>query len=90
MTKEGWIQAVGMIAAIVLPFWNIPLILKIIKRKSSSDISLLWALGVWFCLLFMFPSGLTSPDRIWRTFNCINLALFTCVVAAVLIYRKRI
>lgn len=33
------LQVVGAIAAVVLPLWNIPLIVKIEKRKSSKDIS---------------------------------------------------
>ena len=86
---EHWIQTVGMLAAIILPLWNIPLIIRIIQRKSSADISLLWALGVWACLVLMAPSGFTSPDPIWRTFNIINLVLFTCVVGVVLTFRKR-
>ncbi len=88
MTQEV-INAVGLIAAIVLPFWNIPLILRIIKRKSSQDISLWWALGVWICLVVMAPSGFTSSDIVWRTFNITNIILFTAVVAVTLWYRKR-
>ena len=83
-----WINTMGMIAAVVLPLWNIPLIMKIIKRRSSGDISLSWALGVWVCILLMAPSGLTSSDQVWRTFNMVNLVLFTGVVAVTLKYRK--
>ena len=74
------IKTVGLIAAIILPLFNIPLILKMIKRKSSSDISLCWALGVWCCLLLMAPSGFTSEDIVWKTFNYANIVLFTIVV----------
>jgi hypothetical protein len=45
-------------------------------------------MGVWVCALLMAPSGFTSPDLIWRTFNIINLVLFTGVVIAVWRYRK--
>ena len=86
---KDWMQTVGMLAAIILPFWNIPLIVRMVKRKSSADISLFWALGVWVCLILMAPSGFTSPDPVWRTFNMINLVFFTCVVSAVLIFRKK-
>ena len=81
-------EKIGLIAAIVLPFFNIPLIMKIIKRKSSKDISLSWAIGVWICILLMFPSGLNSPDVVWRTFNIINITMFTAVVAVAVKYRK--
>jgi len=87
MTKET-ADTLGLFAAIILPFCNIPLIVRIIKRKSSHDISLFWVLGVWFCLLLMAPSGFTSSDIVWRTFNIINLIFFTIVVFVVLLYRK--
>ncbi|MDD5132559.1 MAG: hypothetical protein PHH44_07875 [bacterium] len=82
------IKTLGLISAIILPLWNIPLIIRIIKRRSSKDISLLWALGVWFCLLGMFPAGLLSTDIVWKTFNIINLVLFTVVTIYVIIYHK--
>jgi len=80
---------VALIAAIVLPLWNIPLIVKIIKRKSSSDISMQWAIGVWVCFLLMAPEGFRSPDPVWRAFNIMNIILFTAVVIAVVAYRDK-
>ena len=82
------IEWVGLVAAVILPLFNIPLILRIIKRKSSEDISLLWALGVWVCFVFMLPSGLKSQDVVWKTFNIVNFFLFSAVVAITLKYRK--
>jgi len=82
------IDKVGLVAAIILPLWNIPLIVRIIKRQSSEDISMWWALGVWVCILLMAPSGLRSQDIVWRTFNIVNLILFTAVVIITLRYRK--
>ena len=87
MTQEA-VQAMGLVAAIILPFWNIPLIMRIIKRKSSRDLSLWWVLGVWTCLLFMAPSGFISADLVWRTFNVANLVLFSFVVIATFVYRN--
>ena len=81
------IEGVGLVAAVVLPLWNIPLILKIIKRKSSKDFSLAWVLGVWVCIILMFPSGLMSQDLTWRTFNIVNLVLFYSVAFTVIKYR---
>ena len=83
----GVVEKVGLVAAVVLPLWNIPLIIKIIRRRSSGDISLAWALGVWVCILFMAPSGFRSVDIVWRTFNIINFILFTGVVIVTLKYR---
>jgi len=82
------VDTVGLVAAVILPLWNIPLILKIVKRKSSRDISLSWALGVWVCILLMAPAGFLSADKVWRTFNIINLVLFTSVVVIVIRYRN--
>ncbi|MFA5059455.1 MAG: hypothetical protein WC676_02385 [Candidatus Omnitrophota bacterium] len=84
-----WIETMGLIAAVILPLWNIPLIARIIKRRSSHDISLWWAGGVWVCLLFMAPSGLTSKDVVWKAFNIINIICFTIVVVITLLYRKK-
>ncbi|OGW75488.1 MAG: hypothetical protein A2Z72_04500 [Omnitrophica bacterium RBG_13_46_9] len=80
-------QKIAFLAAIVLPLWNIPLIVRVIKRRSSKDISVYWVLGVWTCFLLMAPEGFRSPDRVWRAFNIMNLILFTAVVIVVLTYR---
>ena len=86
---ENLIQKIGLIAAVALPFWNIPLVVHIWKRKSSRDISLTWALGVWSCLALMAPSGFTSKDLVWRAFNFSNFGLFSLVVVTILAFRKR-
>ena len=82
-------ETVAFIAAIVLPLWNIPLIVRVIQRKSSNDISLYWVLGVWTCFLLMAPAAFRSPDPVWRAFNIMNLVLFTAVAIVVLVYHKR-
>lgn len=81
-------KTIAFIAAVILPLFNIPLIARIIKRRSSKDISIHWALGVWICFVLMAPESLRSPDIVWRVFSITNIILFTCVLAAVLIYRK--
>ncbi|MDP3729970.1 MAG: hypothetical protein Q8R14_00390 [Candidatus Omnitrophota bacterium] len=81
-------KTIAFIAAIVLPLFNIPLITRIIKRRSSKDLSMHWALGVWICFLLMIPEALRSPDAVWRVFSIMNIVLFTCVLIAVLVYRK--
>ncbi|MBI4845100.1 MAG: hypothetical protein HY810_01265 [Candidatus Omnitrophica bacterium] len=82
------ITKIALIAAVILPLWNIPLILRIIKRKSAEDISLYWAFGVWICLMLMFPQALTSKDIVWKTFSIANLILFSAVVATTVVFRK--
>ena len=82
------IDKIAFCAAIILPLFNIPLIVKIIRRQSSQDISLCWVLGVWICILLMAPSGFRSQDIVWRTFNYTNVVLFTAVAIVTLKYRK--
>ena len=81
------IETIGMIAAVILPFWNIPLIVRIGRRRSSKDMSLWWTVGVFVCLLLMLPSGLTSPDRVFKVFSLVNIVLFGAVVVQVIRYR---
>lgn len=80
-------ETVGLIAAVVLPFWNLPLMARISRRKSSADISLAWALGVFACLVAMLPSGLNSTDVVFKVFTVVNLLFFSGVVLQVIRYR---
>lgn len=82
-------QKIALVAAVVLPLWNIPLILRMIKRGSSEDISLYWAFGVWACLILMLPAGINSSDIVWKTFNIVNIVLFSAVVFTAVLYRKQ-
>ena len=82
-------EKIALIASIVLPLWNIPLIVRIIKRKSSRDISMYWVVGVWTCFVLMAPDGFVSEDLVWRTFNIVNFIFFTIVFVIVLAYRKK-
>jgi len=82
------VQKIALIAAIILPFWNIPLIVRIIKRKSSRDISIYWAVGVWVCLALMAPTSFVSVDIVWKVFSIINFVFFSGVLITVLAFRK--
>jgi uncharacterized protein with PQ loop repeat len=88
MTVQNAIHTMGIIGGVFMPFWNIPLILHILKRKNSNDISLAWLLGVWGCILLMLPSTLVSPDLVLKAYGISNALLFTCVVVVVLMNRK--
>ena len=81
------IKIIGLIAAVVLPFWNIPLIVRMGKRRSSKDISLFWALGVWICLVLMLPAALISDDIVFKAFSITNIILFSIVVIQVLRFK---
>ncbi|MBF0532883.1 MAG: hypothetical protein HQL23_07300 [Candidatus Omnitrophica bacterium] len=82
------ISILGLIAAVVMPLFNIPLIMRVIQRRSSSDISMWWAAGVWGCIILMTPAGLRSNDMVWRVFNIMNVIFFTMVFVVTMKYRK--
>jgi hypothetical protein len=76
-------------AGAILPLFNIPLIIRIVKRKSADDISLVWVFGVWICILLMSPAALTSQDAAFRTFGWANLFFFTGVVFVTVKYHHK-
>ena len=83
------IDEIALIAGAILPLWNVPLIVRIIKRKSSSDISICCAVGVWVCFVLMAPAAFVSEDLPWRVFNIVNMIFFSLVLLVVLVYRKK-
>jgi hypothetical protein len=81
-------EIVGFWAAVALPLFDIPLIVRIIKRRSSSDISMMWAGGLWFCSVLMAPSAFISGDPRAIGFNVANVIMLSIVLAVVFKYRK--
>jgi hypothetical protein len=71
-----------------MPLWNIPLIVRIWRRKTSQDISLAWVFGVWGCIILMLPSSLQSSDVVLKAFGVGNSVLFTVVLFVVVRYRR--
>jgi MFS-type transporter involved in bile tolerance (Atg22 family) len=88
MNTPETIKIVGVVASVVLPLFNIPLILKIRKRGSSKDYSLTWTFGILGCLLLMLPSALLTPDIVFKVFGIINLVTFSIVVFYILKYHS--
>jgi uncharacterized protein with PQ loop repeat len=84
------VRTVGMASAVLMPFFDIPLIIRIVQRKSSTDISLIWTFGIWICILGMLPSSLVSTDPILKAFAIVNTVLFTAVVIAVVLYHPAV
>src|SRR5438309_970710 len=80
------IQTLGIISGILMPVFNIPLILRIVRRRSSEDISLVWVVGVWICVIGILPSSLQSPDPVLSAFGIVNGLLFTGVFITVLYF----
>ncbi|MDD2866191.1 MAG: hypothetical protein WC409_06240 [Candidatus Omnitrophota bacterium] len=82
-------KTIALIAAVVLPLWNIPLIVKIHRRRSAEDFSRSWALGVWVCLALMFPAAMRSDDIVFKTYSIVNIILFSMVVGWVLRFKRK-
>ena len=87
---KATIQALGMLSGVLMPFFNIPLILRIVRRGSSEDISLAWVIGVWFCVVGMVPSSLQSSDLVLYIFGTVNVVFFTGVLGAVLYFHPTV
>ena len=81
-------KIIGFWAGVVLPLWDIPLILHILKRKSSKDISVMWAVGLWGTSVMMAPSAFLAKDLLAMGFNAVNVIMLTAVVIVVIKYRK--
>jgi hypothetical protein len=79
-------RILALISAVVMPIFNIPLIWRVMRRKSADDISAIWVIGVWVCTMGLTPTYLRSPDRILNIFGIINGICFTGVFVAVLYY----
>jgi hypothetical protein len=84
------IETIGIVSGILMPLFNLPLMLRIIRRRSSEDISLVWVVGVWICVMGLLPSSLQSPDRILFAFGVVNALLFSGVFLSVLYFHPSI
>ena len=81
-------RTISFWAAVILPLWDIPLMARVIKRKSSQDISLGWILGLWLSSVLMAPSAFIAGDKAAIGFNAVNVIMLTAVLIVVFKYRK--
>lgn len=88
MSNHETIKIVGVVASVILPLFNIPLILKIRKTGSSKDFSLTWTFGIMGCTLLMFPSVLLTNDIVFKAFGIINIVTFSIVMFYILKYHS--
>jgi hypothetical protein len=80
------IQTIGMLSGLIMPVFNVPLIMRIVHRRSSGDISLIWVIGVWICVMAMLPASLQSSDPVLFLFGIANFLFFTAVSLTVLYF----
>ena len=85
---DTWIEKIGTVSAIALPFFNIPLIVHLWRRKRSDDFSLSWAVGVWVCIVLMTPQALRSSDVTFRAYGVVNILFFSVVAFLIVWYRR--
>ena len=82
------LQALGYLASVVLPLFNIPLVVRLCRRKSSADLSLVWVFGVLACLMMILPVAWASTDPVFRLFSILNFLFFSPVAGLALYYRR--
>lgn len=85
----GFKDHLGLWSSIALPFFNIPLMVRLYKRKSSEDLSLIWVVGVFLCLLGILPDALESQDFTYKVFGITNVSFYSGVTFLALYYRVR-
>jgi hypothetical protein len=83
------VESISFWAAVCLPLFDIPLIMHIVRRKSSVDISVVWAVGLWASSVLMAPSAFVSGDKTAIGFNVVNVIMLSIVLIAVLKYRTK-
>jgi hypothetical protein len=81
---------VGLVSGILMPFFNIPLIARVIRRRSSADISIVWVVGCWVCVMGMLPSSVRSADVVLRFFGIVNAIFFSGVFVTVLYFHPSV
>ena len=82
-------DTIGLWAGMIMPLWDIPLIIRILRRKSSSDISLVWMWGIWICSVGMTPIAFIGHNTVAIGFNVVNVTMLSALLIVVLKYRQR-
>ncbi|MEI7998177.1 MAG: hypothetical protein WCH62_01545 [Candidatus Omnitrophota bacterium] len=81
-------DSIGFWAGVMLHLWDIPLIVRVIRRKSAEDISLYWIWGLWLSSVLMSPSCFIIGNKIAMAFNIVNVTTLTVVLFVVIKYHK--
>ncbi|MBN1492578.1 MAG: hypothetical protein JW938_00365 [Candidatus Omnitrophica bacterium] len=84
---ERSLELCALVASVAMPFFNIPLIARIISRRCSDDISITWVVGVYACILLLFPYGFLYGEFVLKVFSLANIAFFSVVVFVTILFR---
>jgi len=57
------------------------------SKEVQAHISLVWAWGVFVCVMLMLPQTLLSPDLSFKIFGIVNFILFSAAFGHILYYR---
>lgn len=82
------LELLALVSSVALPLWNIPLLIRVVQRKSSSDMSLPWVWGVWGSIFLMLPWAAITTDIVFKVFSFVNFVLFSIVLVVILKYYK--
>jgi hypothetical protein len=82
------LKTIGFWAGIIMPLWDIPLIVRVVQRRSAQDISKSWIVGLWITSVLMTPSAFIASDKMAIGFNVVNVTMLTAVLIVVIKYRK--
>lgn len=82
------LKTIALIIGIILPFFNIPLIYRITKRRSAEDVSLVWSLGILVCFILMQPHAVIGGEKIFALFNTINIFFLIIMNIQILRFHK--
>lgn len=89
MKNMDWIGIIGIVGSILMPLFNIPMIVRIIRRKSSQDFSLVGAAGLFSCMLLMLPQALRSEEISFKLLNFISVIVFGILIVSIIRYRSK-
>ena len=78
-------EKIGFWAGVALPLFDIPLIIHVVKRKSSADISMIWIVGLWATSVMLL---IGTKEQMAMGFNIVNVLMLTILMAVVIKYRK--
>jgi hypothetical protein len=81
-------DTIGFWAGVILPLWDIPLIVRIIRRQSSADISVVWMWGIWASSVLMAPVAFIANNASAIAFNIVNVATLSVLLVVVLKYHQ--
>lgn len=83
-------KELGYICSMIVPVFHIPLIMKLVRKKSSQEWSLLSVIGFWIATLGIQPWALMTDDRALTILNTLSLMFISVELVLVIKYRRNV